>query len=138
MPYQINDVAQVNHQEFTTNYFFAPKHRGHPTDEISVWIIDYDSELLCFKSTFQNSWFNATCGWGILAALNGLMTLGRNLKNDQLIIAKFVVDQNQWHGYPADIRNKPKDKPLPNILLAWHSSGIISKSLLSRIKQGQI
>lgn len=138
MPYQLNDVVQVTHEEATTNYFFSPKHRAAPSDEISVWDVDFDNELLCFTNTFQNGWHNGSNGWGILNTLYGLMTLGQNLRNNQLIIAKFVVDQNQWHGYPADVRYKPKDKPLPNILLAWYLGGMISKSLLSRIKQGQI
>lgn len=134
----VNTAIQVTKNGITVNYFFSPKHRGNATDDISVWTISFDSELSCFSTTFEEGWHNKNNGWGCVAVGGSLTVLGHNLRNPELIIAKFVVDQNQWHGYPADIRNKPKDKPLPDILSKWLNKGYITKAVLARIKQGQI
>lgn len=139
MPYQVNIPISVSHNGTSIIYFSSSKHRGLATNEISVWEIDIDTELICFTSCYQNSWHTGGKGWSFVAGgIRKLSTLGYNLRNQELIIAKFVEDQNQWHGYPADIRHKPGDKPLPNILANWFNNGFISKSLMTRIKQGQI
>jgi len=139
MPYQVDVPISISYNGNSTNYLFYSKHRGTPTDEISVWVVDFDTELSCFDICYKKGWHNGAYGWGLISAgVNQLLRLGENLRNDQLIIAKFVTDQNQWHGYPADLRHKPADKPLPNILLKWFSERLISKAIMSRIKQGQI
>ncbi len=136
---EINNSVPITHNGVTTNYFFSSKHRGAPTTDISVWNIGLDDELNCFSNSFENGWHNNGFAWGcIISNFNDLLILGENLRNAELKIAKFVTNQNQWHGYPADVRYKPRDKPLPNILLSWLAKGIISKSLMARIKQGQI
>ena len=135
MAIETNGIELVTYGGNSTQYFFSPKHRGNPTDEISVWIIDHAQELAVFTTCFAQSWIDLFSGWGILQPFQ---VLGENLRNNKLIIAKFVVDQNQWHGYPADVRYKPKDKPNPRILKSWYDDGLINKSTLSRIKQGQI
>lgn len=139
MPYQVDTLIAVAHNGNTTNYFSYSKHRGNPTNDISVWVVDIDTELACFTSCYQNSWHDGLNGWSFIAAgVRQLLRLGHNLRSPELMIAKFVTDQNQWHGYPADIRHKPSDKPLPAILANWLQNGFISKSFMTRIKQGQI
>ena len=139
MPHQVNIPIQVTHNGNTTNYLSSPKHRGNPTNEISVWVVDVDTELGCFTTCYQNGWHNGNSGWSFVAAgILQLLTLGHNLRSPELVIAKFVSGQNLWHGYPADVRHKPADKPLPHILLNWFQNGFISKSLMTRIKQGQL
>lgn len=132
-------TVQVAHNGNTVNYLSSPKHRGKPTNDISVWLIDVPAEVACFTTCYQNDWHNGHSGCGfVVAGVQQLLTLGHNLRNPQLVIAKFVTDQNVWHGYPADVRHKPADKPLPPILLRWFQGGFISKSLMTRIKQGQL
>jgi len=139
MPNQVNTVAIVTHNGVSTNYYFSPKHRGNPTNEVSVWSVHFDDEFACFTSCYQNYWYTGSNGWGLISSgLRQLLELGYNLRSQSLMIAKFVADQNQWHGYPADVRHKPADKPLPQILEAWFNSGYISKARMSRIKQGQL
>lgn len=129
----------VEHEQNPTNYLVSSKHRGLPTDGISVWLVDMEDELNCFINCYQNKWHNNTNGWGfILGEMRRLILLGRNLKNTELVIAKFVMNQNLWHGYPADLRYKPSDKPLPTILSKWYNDGLITKRTMTRIQQGQI
>lgn len=135
MEVKTNVTVDVSNGNDETKYFFSPKHRGSPTDDISVWLINHEEELEIFETCFTNSWISFSNGWGVSKSLE---ILGKNLRNQRLIIAKFVVDQNLWHGYPADIRYKPKDKPIPQILMLWYNEGLIDKATLSRIKQGQI
>lgn len=139
MPNQVNTPIAITHNGSSTNYLCSSKHRGNPTHDISVWLVDLDAEVTCFTVCYQSGWHNGTNGWSFLASgMQQLLRLGHNLRNQDLLIAKFVTDQNQWHGYPADIRHKPADKPLPTILSAWLAAGHISKALMSRIKQGQL
>ncbi len=135
MAVKTNEKVLVKHGKLSTEYFFSPKHRGNPTDEISVWLITHLEELEVFNTCFANSWIVHSNGWGVSKSLS---LLGENLRNRRLILAKFVFDQNLWHGYPADLRYKPKDKPVPDILMLWYQAGLIDKPTLSRIKQGQI
>lgn len=139
MPFQLNTPIPIDHNENSTQYLISPKHRGHPSHDISVWSIDFDDEVKCFTNCYSNGWHNHSNGWSFIPAGPGqLLMLGRNLRSPELQIAKFVENQNQWHGYPADIRNKPGDKPLPHILINWLHDGHISKSIMTRIKQGQL
>jgi hypothetical protein len=139
MAKKVNKPVQVTHNGNTTNYLVSPKHRGKPTNDVSVWVVDVATEIACFTTCYQSGWHNGHSGWSfVVAGVRQLLTLGHNLRNPQLLIAKFVTDQNQWHGYPADVRHKPADKPLPPILLNWFQNGFISKSLMTRIKQGQL
>lgn len=135
----INTSVIVKVNETTTTYFYSPKHRGKATHEISVWSVGYPAELACFTQSLQSGWLDVTCGWGIIKdGRQGLAVLGYNLKSPELVIARFVVDQNQWHGYPADVRHKPGDKPTPPILSDWLNNGHISKAFRLRIQRGQV
>lgn len=139
MSFKLNASTEIVSNGTSIWYFFSPKHRGLPTTEISVWSINFDDEFACFNYTLAQQWHNGQYGWGFLPLdAFSFSILGRNLRNPNLTIAKFVADQQHWHGYPADIRHKPKDKPLPEILKKWHDEGYITKSYLVRIKQGQV
>lgn len=139
MPFIINTPIDIEDDAGKTQYLISQKHRGQPTDEISIWELSFEEEVDCFSTSHHKGWNSGPTGWG--CHLNGagtLQVLGRNLKNPQLRIAKFVSNQELWHGYPADIRNKPHDKPLPSILSAWFEEKVITKAIMSRIKQGQL
>jgi hypothetical protein len=139
MPYQVDTPIPVSHNGNSTNYIISPKHRGNPTHEISVWIVDTDAEFGCFSECYRNGWHNQINGWSFISGgVRQLLMIGHNLRSPELSIAKFVAGQNLWHGYPADIRHKPADKPLPQILINWLNNGHISKALMARIKQGQL
>jgi len=139
MPYQLNTAIPVSHGTNNTNYLISQKHRGAATASISVWDVSLDDEVGCFTRSFRNGWNTNSNAWGCISiGQRELGRIGYNLKNNMLIIAKFVCDQDQWHGYPADLKNKPNDKPVPSVLFSWYQQQIISKMLMSRIKQGQI
>lgn len=139
MPTQVNTPVVITHNGNSTNYFCYSKHRGNPSNDISVWLVDLDTEVSCFAVCYQSNWHNGINGWGFVTSnIQKLIRIGYNLRNPDLMIAKFVANQNQWHGYPADIRHKPADKPEPTILQEWLIGGYISKAIMSRIKQGQL
>lgn len=136
---RVDTPIEILNNTSPTDYLCSSKHRGQPTNDISVWIIDVEQEVECFKACYQNKWHNTITGWSfIFGSSRQLLLLGRNLKNGELRIAKFVINQRQWHGYPADLRYKPSDKPLPNILIEWYKKGYITKTIMTRIKQGQL
>lgn len=138
MQYRINTPIPITGSQ-PTSYLISKKHRGNPTRDISVWSIVFEAEIECFTSCYTNGWFFETQGWSfLLSDQGGLTTLGHNLRNNDLVIAKFTEDQNCWHGYPADIRNKPHDKPLPSILQVWRNAALITKTTMARIKMGQL
>lgn len=123
----------------TVQYLFYEKHRGVPTAEISVWKVEFQKELECFKESFESDWKVDNNSWGFIRDGNGYEVLGNNLSNPQLYFAKFVGDDhNVWHGYPADFKNKPNDKPKQAVLQKWKDGKIINKPVLRKIQQGQI
>lgn len=140
MSHLVNTPIAVTYQENSTFYLISLKHRGNPTRDISVWSVDHDSEISCFSRCFQNQWHDNTHGWSFMPSIDikHFQIIGYNLRSPELIIAKFVAGQDFWHGYPADIRHKPTDKPHPKILLSWLTAGHISKATMVRIKQGQL
>lgn len=50
--------------------------------------------------------------------------------------ARFVEDQNVWHGYPVAHWLSPHDKPADPILKLWQVAGYISKATRRRIGKG--
>ena len=124
-------------------YGFIPYHRGSPTTEKCVWTITEEEEVECFDNARQQGWIADEIGWGLRyspEALDANMVsyrithLGINFFQENLFIAKFVGNDQFWHGYPADyIRRSKADKPQMEILNAWRIGGMISKSQMSKI-----
>ena len=131
----IDTAVPINEK---ASYYFSPKHRRIATEDVSIWDIDFQNELSCFKASIHNEWIYNEVSWGFIKNGEEFIIVGHNLINRELKFAKFVSNENIWHGYPADFRNKPDDKPVPQLLLIWFNEKVISKPLLKRIKQGQI
>ncbi len=139
MPYRIESVVTIKSSETITYYYISPKHRRMPTWDISVWAVSFQHEVDCFRTCYANGWHDGSYGWSfILDGPLNYVLLGHNLRNPNLRIAKFSLNHDRWHGYPADLRNKPADKPIPSILFNWLNNGHISKATMTRIKQGQL
>lgn len=121
-------------------YLFYEKHRGKATNSISVWDANFTDELSCFKECVNRQWIFENNGWGhIKISDDEYMVLGHNSFNPVLRFAKFVGDNTGlWHGYPADFKQKPNDKPKNVILLRWLNEKFISKHVYRKIQQGQI
>lgn len=125
-------------------YTSVKQHRENVNEDKSIWIISIEDEVSVFKRTLQKSWIEDSrkYGWGlhIINGSNTLRTLGENRYSGDLKIAKFVKDENDesWHGYPADYRQKRKDKPPEEVLLKWRDEGLIEKHHVSKIRSGRI
>ncbi|MCI0449510.1 MAG: hypothetical protein L0Y79_06965 [Chlorobi bacterium] len=98
-------------------------------------------EVECFRLCFRRNWHNGIVGWGLKPNGSSFDVVGRNALNDELKLAKFVnnvvTNNHNWHGYPADYRNNPQDRPMTWILLLWRNNNIITKTHMRRIKKGQ-
>lgn len=121
------------------NYLFYSKHRGRPSNDISVWNISFTEELDCFKESVQEGWNVGDNYWGFIIHNKHFQILGENTLNSNLCFAKFKGDEaSLFHGYPADLKNKPKDKPKNLVLNTWLEKNLITKSTYRKIQQGQI
>lgn len=121
-------------------YFISPAHRASAaTVHKSVWNITFQEELDCFDLSQQHLWIVGDTGWGVLhMGLNHFQILGVNFRNQNLVFAKFIGGNPAWHGYPADVNNRPQDRPDPQILDQWMQHNIISKPFRARIQGGRI
>jgi len=120
-------------------YFVSPAHRGRADEHKSIWVIEPTEEIACFDNAYTCLWYAGDKSWGLrIQGLNQLEIIGTNISRDSLRIAKFTYDSGQWHGYPADVNRKPKDRPAPAILAKWVSDGLISKPFMARIQGGRL
>lgn len=82
---------------------------------------------------------NDNCHWSFHSEQNVALPIGKNIRNDNLFIAKYVdsSNSNNWHGYPVDPRRGGFDRPCTSILHEWVDLGIIDKTQARRIKEGK-
>lgn len=120
-------------------YIPNPQHRNSQYAQTkSQWTITPVDELVCFNVANSNGWSNTAGCWGIFV-LAGIPTqLGVSPRAEhELYLAKFVVDQGLWHGYPVAHWLSPFDKPPTDILKSWVDSGYINRAKFSKIHKGK-
>ncbi len=138
MAYQADIEIDLS-DHITSNYIISSQHRRTGNSNKSLWIIDFEAEVLCFIDTVNNNWIEGCEAWGLKIENATLQVVGV-LNNRELKLAKFVdgTNSNVWHGYPADHMTKSQDRPTTGILKSWVTQGFISKAKMNKIRQGQL
>lgn len=120
------------------SYIVASTHRRLPNQHKSLWGVGPEDEIECFRGAHANGWCGASEGWGVLRSPTGAVRrLGTSVHGDAIQIAKFVSTSPVWHGYPADHRRNPQDRPATGVLAKWLRAGIIGKPQMRRLTKGQ-
>ncbi len=137
MKYQADDPVPIGN-----GVTYTPRlaHRGAPTKHKTVWTVGLPEEVDCFRRSSEEGWLLNSTGSGLIQLANGrLATLGVNSHREDLKLARFVspVPLGTWHGYPADYRRKPQDRPPITILSNWRLAAIIEKHQMAKIRRGQ-
>ena len=127
-------------------YSINPNHRNNNCHK-SQWKINKNDEISLFNLTYNSQWIfndnkNKSTGFGIKKnGVNQIELLGYSatIHNQlrELKIAKFVENQNNWHGYPADYRVNKDDTPPNCILKMWINGNYINKKIMCKILKGQ-
>jgi len=114
------------------SYRVNSKHRANkPSKNASIWKVPTWREVELFALSQRDSVCRQTqTSWG--CDLNNV--IGVDLQND-LFFAKFVVNQNVWHGYPVHPRDN--DIPPDHVLDGWLKSGALTKPQRSKISEGK-
>jgi len=140
MPYTIDTEIEIELEEdLTTKYVISSQHRATGNPNKTVWTLDYNAEVDCFKLSKTSEWIQDNYGWGIKVINSVIQYLGHNFENERLKLAKFV-DGNQndiWHGYPADYLRRSQDRPPTFVLKNWVEEGYLSKAKMNKIRRGQ-
>lgn len=138
-------------------YLSYNKHRDGDPDK-SQWAdeIIQDKEFELFKESLSNEWvkveefkFKKTKytrllspngrGWGLYIVDGKLKELG-TLKDKKTMVKVCIFEEgsaSQWHGYPANLKNK-QDRPLDHVLKKWKEAEYIQKPDMRKVKQGML
>jgi len=129
----INNRREINGNSY---YVFVPYHHGRPTADKSVWQITNDDEFSIFLLSINNSWIKESYSWSHFLEANQIRPVGVNFHGEDLYFGKFINENAESHGYPADYRRKIQDRPPVEILLIWEKLGVIKSHHISKILRG--
>ena len=120
-------------------YFIHPKHRGSPTDEICTWTIPLDDEVALFEAALPAVRSSGQMCWAAEPGGRRLRAVGINGHKESLFFGKFVDGSSMsvWHGYPADYRRRPHDRPPISVLQVWVMQGLLQKHHVAKISGGK-
>lgn len=113
-------------------------HRGKlPLSQKSRWTLSEWEELRLFALADEKGWtcLKNSVLWSVKGDNSKLCTIGIDADGD-LYIAKYTVNQSEWHGYPVAPRQF--DIPPANVLKMWVHEGLVTKAKASKILQGQM
>jgi hypothetical protein len=119
------------------DYTPNPLHRNWTSGK-SQWTVQVAEEVAIFTNVHTSSWIEAGVGWGVYYNNGAIDYLG--IAQDhitQVFLAKFVSDQNTWHGYPADHQRNRKDIPPPSITKRWLQNNILPRAKVRKILRGE-
>lgn len=119
-------------------FYTSLKYHRDKNPKKSQWIVSVDQEVDCFAQTKSENWISKDRGWGIIIQNKRLGKIGISVLGEDLSIARFECKNNndEWHGYPADLKNKTDDIPIDDVLIVWRNSGYINKSEFIKIRRG--
>lgn len=118
-------------KNYTVNY----QHRGLLSiTQKSQWTINEWDELKLFIKAQTYNWI---CEKENLWSIDDKFNVIGEDQNGALFLAKFVVDQACWHGYPVSSK-RHGDRPPSDTLKSWVEQKIITKSTASKIAQGKL
>ncbi|EOY8403970.1 TPA: hypothetical protein O8T96_004806 [Enterobacter asburiae] len=105
----------------------------------SRWTVSIEEEEDIFNIGFAANWKVKNDVWSLKYCDNDLCVIGedhRYLPQKkgksylELVVAKFVVDQGYWHGYPV---NTLTDPPASSLLSAWAKTPGIPKRKVMKL-----
>ena len=127
------------------SYIWNMQHRnGNPNK--SQWIINHSQEINVFEYSYESVWISQNrdkrVSWGLYLVNGNPSVLGQTamyctLPLKVVLIAKFIEGTQAWHGYPANYRCNPQDRPCTQILKNWRNCGHIEKSEVAKIRSGK-
>src|SRR5688572_27130432 len=86
----------------------------------SQWRISIPDEVWCFEHSVSRSWVVGSEAWGLHNPEGHPRYLGVAQDHmTEVFIAKFIGDNDIWHGYPADHQRNPQDIPHPTVMASW-------------------
>lgn len=115
-------------QPFTTSvgesYAIKNDHRNGSRSK-SQWITTLEEEVAAFEDAYGSNWISRSGkhAWGLHFVDGKPHILGiasaNSSRRERLRLAKFVRNMapSFWHGYPANYRRKPQDRPPVVVLL---------------------
>ncbi len=117
-------------------YLHHPDHRnGNP--QKSQWTILERQELDVFTVAMQSNWLFNNKGWGLYKVEGALRYLGINRQRDEdVFVARFVGQANNWHGYPADRENR-SDRPPLEVRRRWISERTLPRPKIRKLGAGE-
>lgn len=109
--------------------------RGNPRK--SQWTVKEDNELDIFACSLKKNWVSLCqyYSYGLLIRDNVKEKLGESIDKQDLYIAKFICNQNLWHGYPCGDKPEDLEKISDNTLQSWKD--YFSKKEILRMLKGQ-
>lgn len=119
-------------------YIHNPHHRSIGYAGVkSQWKISVAEESQCYQTAVIKRWLGGESYWGL--HIQGVVpcVLGVAPSNDSLYIAKFVSNQDVWHGYPVAHWLSPYDRPRIAVLADWVANGYINRAKKARIHRGK-
>lgn len=139
MPYTTDTEIEIELSNEITTYIISSQHRATGNPNKTVWTINYEDEVLCFKQSKTSNWIQGNYCWGLKAIGSNIQNIGVNFEDEILKLAKFVDgnQNNKWHGYPADYLRRSQDRPPTFILKNWVNLGYLTKSKMNKIRKGQ-
>lgn len=129
----------VNHIVGSTTYSIVLYHRNGNRDK-SQWTISQTSEVQAFTHALNSNWISGESAWGVFPVVTSPTHLGLAVDREtQLVIAKFVFNENQnyWHGYPANHIENEKDIPDESVLSKWIENSVLPVAKISKIGKGK-
>ena len=121
-------------------YTAHPHHRNAAfAHQKSQWAISVNEEEVCYATANAHSWTSGGCFWGLhlVGPAPAVLGVAPAPAFSPLMIAKFVDDQDNWHGYPVAHWLSPFDKPDVKVLEDWLTSGLIRRPTMAKIHRGK-
>lgn len=132
--YQIGKEYQIGIS--SEKYLFIKYHHQKLHPKKSWWIIDPDNEAQLFINMTRYSYISidGLLGFNLKISGNNPDSIGTDINENQLVLAKFVFNNINWHGYPGNHKIN-KDRPTEEVYDKFQANGI-SLSIIRKIKKG--
>ena len=108
----------------------------------SKWLVSIQDEEAIFRVGYNAQWTANGEVWSLQSAGNGsLNVIGQDHRKKyipngkkyiELVVAKFVVNQGCWHGYPVNVIT---DAPPTEIFQMWRVLPGMKKSKITKLNR---